>query len=93
MVPPTTAYIVTAGVYDEYRWLAVFTEHRGAQDFADHHNLTTQHYCADDKARVEEIDLYGPGWRRPTTTDVLDGQVVHGPNDNSPAVGETRSTH
>jgi hypothetical protein len=68
---------VTRGVYDDYRVLAVFTERRGAQDFADHHNLSTERYTADDKAQIEEIDLYGPGWRRPPT-EVLDGDVIDG---------------
>lgn len=75
MIEPRIAYLVTRGVYDEYRVLAVFTESCGAQEFADHHNLTSERYSADDKARVEEVDLYGPGWRRPPT-DVLDGEVV-----------------
>lgn len=75
MIEPRTAYLVTRGVYDDYRVLAVFTESRGAQEFADHHNLTAERYSADDKARVEEVDLYGPGWRRPIA-EVLDGEVV-----------------
>src|SRR5947209_9013927 len=77
MIEPVTAYLVTRGVYDEYRVLAVFTEHRGAQEFADHHNLTSVWYSADDKAQVEEVDLYGPGWRRPPA-EVLDGDVIDG---------------
>lgn len=75
MIRPITAYLVTRGIYDEYRVLAVFTEHRGAQEFADHHNLTTERYSHHDKSQVEEIDLYGPGWRRPPT-EVLDSDVI-----------------
>jgi hypothetical protein len=75
MISPITAYLVTRGVYDEYRVLAVFTEHPGAQEFADHHNLTSVRYSADDKAQV---DLYGPGWRRPPS-EVLDGEVMDPP--------------
>lgn len=78
MIQPITAYLVTRGVYDEYRVLAVFTDHRGAQEFADHHNLGSVQYSADDKARVEEVDLYGPGWRRPPS-EVLDGEVMDPP--------------
>lgn len=77
MIRPCRAYLVTRGVYDEYRVLAVFTEQVGAQEFADHHNLTTERYSVDDKAQVEEIDLYGPGWQRPPT-EVLDGEVALG---------------
>lgn len=77
MITPITAYLVTKGVYDDYRVIAVFTEHRGAQEYADHHNLTTQRYSPDHQARVEDIDLYGPGWRRPPT-EVLNGEVIHG---------------
>lgn len=51
MIVPITAYLVTKGIYDEYQPLAVFIEHAGAQEFADHHNLTTERYTADDKAR------------------------------------------
>jgi hypothetical protein len=77
MIQPTAAFIVTAGVYDDYRVLAVFTEHQGAQEYADHYNLTGPLYSReDDKARVEDIDLYGPGWRRPTTTEVIDGEIL-----------------
>lgn len=65
MVEPVTAFIVTTGVYDDYRFLAVFTGRSGAQEFADHHNLTTDRYSGDDRAQVEEIGLYGAGWRRP----------------------------
>lgn len=72
---PITAYLVSRGVYDEYRVLAVFTEPAGAQEFVDHHNLTGGRYSADDQARVEEVDLHAPGWRRPPT-DVLDGDVI-----------------
>lgn len=32
-------------------------------------------YSKDDRARVQEIDLYGVGWRRPST-EVLDGEVI-----------------
>ncbi len=78
MIAPITAYLVSRGVYDEYRVLAVFTEHCGAREFADHHNLTSVRYSADDKARVEEVDLYGPGWRRPPA-EVLDGEVMDPP--------------
>jgi hypothetical protein len=78
MIRPITAYLVSRGVYDEYQVLAVFTEHRGAQDFVDHHNLSSARYSADDKARVEEVDLYGPGWRRPPS-EVLDGEVMDPP--------------
>lgn len=77
MIRPSIAYLVTRGSYDEYRVLAVFTEQVGAQEFTDHTNLTTERYSADDKAHIEEIDLYGTGWRRPTT-DVLDGEVIDG---------------
>lgn len=80
MISPITAYLVTRGVYDEYRVLAVFTEHLGAQEFADHTNLSIERYSADDKAQVEEIDLYGPGWRRPPT-DVIDGEALTTPCD------------
>lgn len=76
MIQPSSAYLVTRGRYEEYCFLAVFTEHHGAQDFADHHNLTTVRYNPDDAARVEEIDLYGPGWRRPAALDVLEGEVA-----------------
>jgi hypothetical protein len=78
MIRPITAYLVSGGVYDEYRVLAVFTEHCGAQEFADHHNLTSERYSVDDKAQVEEVDLYGPGWRRPPS-EVLDGEVMDPP--------------
>lgn len=77
MIRPSIAYLMTRGVYDEYRVLAVFTEQRGAQEFTDYHNLTAERYSANDKAQVEEIDLYGPGWRRPPT-EVLDGEVADG---------------
>lgn len=80
MIRPIPAYIVTKGIYDEYHFLAVFTERGGAQDFADHHNLTTNRYCVEDKAQVEQVDLYGPGWRRPSS-EVLDGDVVTGTHD------------
>lgn len=76
MIQPTTAYIVTKGMYEDYRWLAVFTEKRGAQEYADHVNLTSERYREEDKAGVEEIDLYREGWRRPATADVIDGEVV-----------------
>lgn len=75
MVEPTIAYMVTKGIYDEYRVLAVFTERLGAHEFADHHNLSTDRYSKDDRATVEEIDLYGAGWRRPSP-EVLDGDVI-----------------
>lgn len=80
MIQPTTAYIVTKGTYDGYRWIAVFTEREGAREFADHHNLVGIFSSADDKAAVEEIDLYGAGWRRPrgAATEVIDGEVVQG---------------
>ena len=77
MIVPITAYLVTRGVYDEYRVLAVVTEHSVAQEFTDRTNLSTERYSADDKAQVEEIDLYGPGWRRPPT-EVLDSEVIDG---------------
>jgi hypothetical protein len=75
MIRPGIAYLVSRGVYDGYRVLAVFTEQVGAQEFADHTNLSAERYSVDDKAQVEEIDLYGAGWRRPPT-DVLDGEVA-----------------
>ncbi|MGH3428524.1 MAG: hypothetical protein ACRDRI_05650 [Pseudonocardiaceae bacterium] len=78
MITPTTVYMVTTGRYDDYRVLAVFTERHGAQDYADHHNLTTERLTLDDAARVEEIDLYGPGWRRPPTA-VIDSDTVTEP--------------
>jgi hypothetical protein len=78
VVRPSIAYLVSEGVYGEYRVLGVFTEHRGAQDFADHHKLGSGRYSADDKAQVEEVDLYGPGWRRPPS-EVGDGEVMDPP--------------
>jgi hypothetical protein len=77
VIRPSITYLVTRGVYDEYRILAVFTENRGVQEFTDHHHLTAERYSADDKAQIEEIDLYGPGWRR-LPTEVLDGEVADG---------------
>lgn len=65
MIQPTVAYMVTRGVYDDYIVCAVFTECRGAQEFADHYNLFELPASKDDQARVEEINLYGAGWRRP----------------------------
>lgn len=82
MILPITAYVVTRGVYDEYRALAVFTEPRGAQEFADHINLPTERYSVDDKAQVEGIDLYGPGWRRPPIV-VLDAEGIDGYHYNT----------
>jgi hypothetical protein len=75
VVRPSIAYLVSGGVYGEYRVLAVFAEHRGAQDFAD---LGSGRYSADDKAQVEEVDLYGPGWRR-SPPEVGDGEVMDPP--------------
>jgi hypothetical protein len=75
VVRPSIAYLVSEGVYGEYRVLGVFTEHRGAQDFADHHKLGSGRYSADNKAQVEEVDLYGPGWRRPPS-EVGDGEIM-----------------
>ncbi|MEO7194315.1 MAG: hypothetical protein ABIZ05_05755 [Pseudonocardiaceae bacterium] len=77
MITPTTAYMVTTGCYDDYHVSAVFTERCGAQEYADHRNLTTERLTMDDAARVEEIDLYGPGWRRPPA-EVIDGETVAG---------------
>ncbi|HEY3896031.1 MAG TPA: hypothetical protein VGL88_11755 [Pseudonocardiaceae bacterium] len=84
MIEPVTAYLVTKGIYDEYRFLAAFIEHRSAQEFADYYNLTVERYSPDDKAQVEEIDIYDPGWRRPVSTEVLDGSVV--PDSATPSV-------
>lgn len=89
MIPPIPAYLVTRGVYDDYRVLAVFTEHGGAQEFADHHNLTAEPYSHDDKAGVEDIDLYGPGWRR-SSTEVLDGEVLDGCYSDPAAINASR---
>ncbi|PZS39944.1 MAG: hypothetical protein DLM62_05500 [Pseudonocardiales bacterium] len=85
MIEPTTAYMVSKGSYDDYRALAVFTERLGALEYACHQNMTSERLTMDDIARVEEIDLYGPGWRRPRG-EVLDGEVVHDTSDRDAAV-------
>jgi hypothetical protein len=61
MTEPTTVYLVTRGVYADYQVLGVFTERCGAQEFADHHNLTTERYTTDDRAPRSRRSTCTPG--------------------------------